>query len=130
MYIQEIIENPDYILEDNKNIDTVLYMKNIKRNNKNIQIVIRLNTNKTEINKKNSILTLLIFTLLAKTDAPNIIANTRVINIIFLTEIDALSSIFINYLIPPYATFFIILLFLKYVKFFYLYYMLLVLNLC
>lgn len=58
MYIQEIIENPDYILEDNRNIDTVLYMKNIKNNNKNIQIVIRLNTNKTEINKKNSILTL------------------------------------------------------------------------
>ena len=58
MYIQDIIENPDYILDDNKNIDTVLYMKNIKENNKNIQIVIRLNTNKTEFNKKNSILTL------------------------------------------------------------------------
>ena len=58
MYIQEIIEDPDYILDDNKNIDTVLYIKNIKSHNKNIQIVIRLNTNKTEINKKNSILTL------------------------------------------------------------------------
>lgn len=58
IYIQEIIERPDYILEDNKNIDTVLYMKNIKSNQKNIQIVIRLITNKDEIGKKNSILTL------------------------------------------------------------------------
>lgn len=58
LYIKEIIEEPDYILEDNKNIDTVLYMKNIIDNRKNIQIVIRLNTNQKEINKKNSILTL------------------------------------------------------------------------
>ena len=33
-------------------------MKNIIDNRKNIQIVIRLNTNQREINKKNSILTL------------------------------------------------------------------------
>ena len=58
IYIPETIKEPDYILEDNKNVDTVLYMKNIRNNKKNIQIVIRLNTNKTEIDKKNSILTL------------------------------------------------------------------------
>ena len=58
IYISEIIKEPDYILEDNKNIDTILYMKNIINNKTNIQIVIRLNTNKTDINKKNSILTL------------------------------------------------------------------------
>lgn len=58
IYMKEVIEKPDYILEDNKNIDTVIYLKNIKDNKKNIQIVIRLNTNKSEINKKNSILTL------------------------------------------------------------------------
>ena len=58
MYIQEVIEEPDYILEDNKNIDTVLYLKNIKNNNKNIQIVVKLNTKQTERNRKNSILTL------------------------------------------------------------------------
>lgn len=58
-YISEIIKKPDYILEDSKNFDTVLYMKTIiKDDKKNIQIVIRLNTNKTEIKKKNSILTL------------------------------------------------------------------------
>ena len=58
IYISEIIKEPDYILEDNKNIDTVLYLKSITTNKKNIQIVIRLNTIRTEINKKNSILTL------------------------------------------------------------------------
>lgn len=58
MYIQEVIEKPDYILEDNKNIDTVLYLKSIKSNNKNIQIVVKLNTKQTENNRKNSILTL------------------------------------------------------------------------
>lgn len=57
-YISEIINSPDYIINDNKNIDTLLYMKTIKENNKNIQIVIRLNTNEKEINKQNSILTL------------------------------------------------------------------------
>ena len=44
IYITKIIEEPDYILEDNKNIDTVLYLKNIKSNNKNFQIVVKLNT--------------------------------------------------------------------------------------
>lgn len=58
IYITEIIDNPDYIIDDSKNIDTVLYMKTIKENEKNIQIVIRLSTNKREKNKKNSILTL------------------------------------------------------------------------
>lgn len=57
-YISKIIHNPDYILEDNKNLDTILYMKTIRENGKNIQIVVRLNTNKKEIKKKNSILTL------------------------------------------------------------------------
>lgn len=58
IYISKIINDPDYIIEDNKNLDTVLYMKTIKENNKNIQIVVRLNTNKKEREKQNSILTL------------------------------------------------------------------------
>lgn len=57
-YIKEIINYPDYIINDNKNIETVLFIKKIKENNKNIQIVIRLNTNKNKDNKSNSILTL------------------------------------------------------------------------
>lgn len=56
-YTKYIIEFPDYVLEDNKNKDTILFLKTIKEKNKNIQIVVRLNTNKEKINKQNSILT-------------------------------------------------------------------------
>lgn len=55
-YISEIIHNSDYILNDNKNIDTILCMKTIKEIGKNLQVVIRLNTKQK--NKQNSILTL------------------------------------------------------------------------
>ena len=58
MYINDIITNPDYIINDNKNIDTILYIKRIKEKNKNIQIVIKLNTNVKEKKKQNSILTM------------------------------------------------------------------------
>ena len=58
IYISEIIDNPDYIVDDSKNLDTILYIKTIKENEKNIQIVFRLNTNEKEKNKQNSILTL------------------------------------------------------------------------
>lgn len=58
IYISEIIDNPDYIVDDSKNLDTILYIKTIKENEKNIQIVVRLNTNEKEKNKQNSILTL------------------------------------------------------------------------
>lgn len=58
VYIKEIIKEPDYILEDNKNKDTILFLKQINENSKNVQIVIKLNTNKKELERKNSILTL------------------------------------------------------------------------
>lgn len=58
IYISEIIDNPDYIVDDSKNLDTILYIKTIKEKEKNIQIVVRLNTNEKEKNKQNSILTL------------------------------------------------------------------------
>lgn len=58
IYIPKIIDNPDYIIDDKKNLDTVLYIKTIKENDKNIQIVVRLNTNEKDKDKKNSILTL------------------------------------------------------------------------
>lgn len=57
-YIPNIIEHPDYILIDSKNIDTLLYMKTIVEEQKNIQIVLKLNTNKFKPNMKNSVLTL------------------------------------------------------------------------
>ncbi len=57
-YINEIIKNPDFVLEDTKNIDTILFMKTIIEENKNIQIVVKLNTNKEKANKQNSIITM------------------------------------------------------------------------
>lgn len=57
-YICEILSNPNYIINDSKNSDTILYLKNIIKENKNIQIVLKLNTNKEEKKKGNSILTL------------------------------------------------------------------------
>lgn len=57
-YIVDILKEPDYIINDNKNIDTVLYLKTIKEKQKNIQIVIRLCTNIKDKDKQNSILTL------------------------------------------------------------------------
>lgn len=56
-YLSLIIEKPDYILDDNKNTDTVIYMKTIIEEQKNIQIVVKLNTNKKNIYYQNSILT-------------------------------------------------------------------------
>lgn len=58
VYIKEIIKEPDYILEDNKNKDTILFLKQISEDDKNVQIVIKLNTNKEKLERKNSILTL------------------------------------------------------------------------
>jgi len=56
-YIKLIIESPDYVIADNKNLDTVLFMKTIKEIDRKVQIVIRLNTNINETEKQNSILT-------------------------------------------------------------------------
>ena len=53
-YISEIIENPDYILKDIENKDTVLYLKNIKE--LNLQVVVKIQT-KNEIDKANSVIT-------------------------------------------------------------------------
>lgn len=56
-YIPDIVEDPDFILEDKDNEDTLLILKTIKENNKNIQVVIKLQTSLNEVNKYNSILT-------------------------------------------------------------------------
>ena len=56
-YVYDIIKNPDYILEDKDNKDTILILKSILDNGKNIQIVIKLQTNKQNNEKYNSILT-------------------------------------------------------------------------
>lgn len=53
-----VIKNPDYVLEDTKNIDTVIMLKKIVEEGNNIQLVIKLSTGVDKKRNKNSILTL------------------------------------------------------------------------
>ena len=46
--IPEILNNPDYILKDKDKIDTILILKTIKHELNNIQIVVKLQTDKKE----------------------------------------------------------------------------------
>lgn len=56
-YIKEIIENPDFILEDNTHMDTLIFLKNINQINKKARIVIKLATDReNRIYTKNSIM--------------------------------------------------------------------------
>ena len=54
--IKSVIENPDYIFEDRKNIDTILLIKRFKIINKNFRIVVKLNTSIDIQDKFNSII--------------------------------------------------------------------------
>ncbi len=59
-YISEIIEDPDYILEDNTHIDTLIYLKHIEVIDKKARIVIKLATNSNDkVYNKNSIITIM-----------------------------------------------------------------------
>lgn len=53
-YMKEIIDNPDYILKDIENINTLLYLKTIKE--LNLQMVIKLQTEEN-VNKSNTVIT-------------------------------------------------------------------------
>lgn len=56
--IKGIIENPDYIIEDNRHEDTMIYLKHL--NNKNSgRVVIKLALGQDEEHNKNSIITLM-----------------------------------------------------------------------
>ncbi|MBR1884559.1 MAG: hypothetical protein IJ809_06520 [Clostridia bacterium] len=57
-YISEILDIPDVIVADNKNVDTLVFIKRIHEENINIYMVIKLSTNLLQVNKKNTILTL------------------------------------------------------------------------
>lgn len=57
MYINDILLNPDYVLEDSKNIDTILMIKHIKDKGKNLQLIVKLSTTTNNLKEKNSILT-------------------------------------------------------------------------
>lgn len=56
-YIPDVLYNPDYILEDRENKDTILMLKKIEKQEKKIQVVVKLQTNLKEKEKSNSILT-------------------------------------------------------------------------
>lgn len=55
-HIKKVLEYPDYILEDRKNINTIIMIKNIINNNKNYTMIVKLNTNKDYKEKSNTII--------------------------------------------------------------------------
>lgn len=58
-YIKSIIEDSDYIVEDNRHEDTMIYLKQIEEISKNGRVVIKLALGKDEEHSKNSIITLM-----------------------------------------------------------------------
>ena len=58
-YIKNIIEDRDYIVEDNRHEDTMIYLKQIEEISKNGRVVIKLALGKDEEHSKNSIITLM-----------------------------------------------------------------------
>lgn len=58
-YIKGIIENPDYIIEDNRHEDTLIYLKQVNEIEKNGRVVIKLALGQDEDHNKNSIITLM-----------------------------------------------------------------------
>lgn len=58
-YIKSIIENPDYIVEDNRHKDTMIYLKEIENIGKNGRVVIKLALGNDKEHGKDSIITLM-----------------------------------------------------------------------
>ena len=58
-YIKSIIEKPDYIVEDNRHEDTMIYLKEIDGMGKNGRVVIKLALGQDDEHNKNSIITLM-----------------------------------------------------------------------
>lgn len=58
-YIKSIIDNPDYIVEDNRHEDTMIYLKQIEDIEKNGRVVIKLALGQDEEHNKNSIITMM-----------------------------------------------------------------------
>lgn len=59
LYLKNIIETPDYIIEDNRHKNTLIYLKQIKDIGKNGRVVIKLAVENDEEHSKNSIITLM-----------------------------------------------------------------------
>lgn len=58
-YIKDIIENPDIILDDNRNKNTIILLKKIKVINKIGRVVIKIAVAQDKKHSKNSIITLM-----------------------------------------------------------------------
>lgn len=58
-YIKDIIENPDIIIDDNRNKNTIILLKRIKNINKIGRIVIKIAIEQDKRHSKNSIITLM-----------------------------------------------------------------------
>ena len=58
-YIKSIIEEPDYIVEDNRHEDTMIYLKEIDDIGKNGRVVIKIAIAEDNKHPKNSIITLM-----------------------------------------------------------------------
>ena len=58
-YIKDIIDNPDYIVEDNKHEDTMIYLKKIDDIEKNGRVVVKLALGNDFEHTKNSIIILM-----------------------------------------------------------------------
>lgn len=55
-FIQQVLDDPDYILEDGKNKNTGLILKFVEENGVRFQIVLRIHTSKDQDGFKNSII--------------------------------------------------------------------------
>lgn len=58
-YIKKIIDNPDYIIQDNRHEDTMIYLKKIDEIEKNGRVVIKLALGQDDEHNKNSIITMM-----------------------------------------------------------------------
>ena len=56
-YLPDIIYNPDYILEDTKNENTIMLLKEVIEGNKRIKVIIKLAVENTKNRRFNSIIT-------------------------------------------------------------------------
>jgi len=58
-YLKSIIDNPDYIIEDNRHEETMIYLKQVKNIEKNGRVVIKLALGQDKEHNKNSIITMM-----------------------------------------------------------------------
>lgn len=58
-YLKDIINNPDFIIDDNRHEDTIILLKEINEISKHGRIVLKLALGKNTVYSKNSIITLM-----------------------------------------------------------------------